>query len=357
MARLYNHHINHLPAKNTTIEISGTSILKVLGVLLALWFIYVIRDIVAIIFVSLIIAAALSPTVDRMTKGKIKIPRVLAVIFIYLILLSIISSMIYFVVPPMIGQLRQLADTLPNYFKTFSNLIVSLKDVGTNGWINTSQESLTSISNFLGSFIDNIFSRTIGFFSGAAALTMIFILTLYFVLDEDGIKKFFISLFPVRQKARITNTASKIGIKLGGWLRGQIILGVVIGVIVYIGLTLMQIPYALTLAILAGVLEIIPIIGPILSAIPAILIAFTISPTTALMVTVFYILVQELENKLLVPKVMQHAVGLNPATIIIIILIGAKLMGIIGMLLAVPITSVAYVILEEWPIGSRQSKK
>ncbi|HAR54822.1 TPA: hypothetical protein DCR79_00825 [Patescibacteria group bacterium] len=357
MARLYNHHNNHLPGKNTTIEISGTSILKVLGVLMALWFIYIIRDIVAIIFVSLIIAAALSPTVDRMTKGKIRVPRVLAVIFIYLVLLAIISSMIYFVVPPMIGQLQQLADTLPSYFKTFSNLIVSLKDASTNGWINTSQESLTSISNFLASFIDNIFSRTIGFFNGAAALAMIFILTLYFILDEDGIKKFFISLFPMRQKTRITNIASKIGLKLGGWLRGQIILGVVIGIIVYIGLTLMQIPYALTLGILAGVLEIIPIIGPIISAIPAILIAFTISPTVALMITVFYILVQELENKLLVPKVMQHAVGLNPVTIIIIILIGAKLMGVIGILLAVPITSVAFVILEEWPLVSHRAKK
>lgn len=358
MARFYNHHNNHLLSKNTTIEISSASILKVLGVLVALWFIYIIRDIVAIIFVSLIIASALSPTVDRMTKWKIKIPRVLAVILIYLVLLGVISSIIYFVVPPMIGQLKQLADTLPSYFKTFSNLIVSLKDASTNGWINASQESLTSISNFLGSFIDNIFSRTIGFFNGAAALAMIFILTLYFVLDEDGIRKFFISLFPLRQKIRITNIASKIGLKLGGWLRGQIILGFVVGIIVYIGLTLMQIPYALTLGILAGILEIIPIIGPIFSAIPAILIAFTISPTTALMVTVFYILVQELENKLLVPKVMQHAVGLNPVTIIIIILIGAKLMGILGILLAVPITSVAYVILEEWPIGaSRKSKK
>jgi len=357
ISRLYNHHNNHLPTKNTTLEISGASILKVLGILLGLWFFYIIRDIVAIIFVSLVIAAALSPTVDRFTKGKIKIPRVLAVIFIYLILLSVISGIIYFVVPPMVGQLQQLTETLPSYFKTFSNLIVSLKDASTNGWVNTSQESLTSISNFLGGLIDNVFSRTIGFFNGAAALAMIFILTLYFILDEDGIKKFFVSLFPTRQKTRIITIASKIGLKLGGWLRGQIILAIAVGVIVYIGLTLMQIPYALTLAITAAVLEIIPIIGPIISAIPAILIAFTISPTTALMITVFYILVQELENKLLVPKVMQHSVGLNPVTIIIIILIGAKLMGIIGILLAVPIASVAFVILEEWPIGTRKSKK
>ena len=118
--------------------------------------------------------------------------------------------------------------------------------------------------------------------------------------------------------------------------------------VVYVGLYFLHIPYALTLALLAGILEIIPVIGPIISAIPAILIALTLSPTTALLVTVFYILVQELENKLLVPKVMQLTVGLHPVTIIIVLLIGAKLMGILGILLAVPVTTMVYIILREW---------
>lgn len=337
-----------------TIDISTGSVVKILLVLLAIWFLYFVRDIVAIIFVSVIIAAALSPLVDKLSKSKI--PRVVSVIMIYLVLLAVLSGLVYFVVPPMIVQLKQLAEMLPSYLKTFNSIIVSLRDVGNNGWLNASQESLNSLSNFLGSFINNIFTTTIGFFSGAAALAMIFILTLYFILDENGIKKFFVSLVPLKQKTRIISIANKIGIKLGAWLRGQIILAITIGVLVYIGLTLMHIPYALTLAILAGVLEIIPIIGPIISAVPAILIAFTISPSTALMVTIFYIIVQELENKLLVPKVMQYAVGLNPITIIIIILIGAKLMGILGMLLAVPVTSVVYVILDEWPLINSSRK-
>lgn len=341
--------------QKTTIEISTGSVFKILLVLLSLWFLYFVRDIIAIIFVSVIIAAALSPVVDKLCKAKI--PRVISVIILYLGLLAILSGIVYFVVPPMIIQLKQLAETLPDYLKTFSNLIISLRDVGNNGLLNASQETLNSLSNFLGSFLSNIFTTTIGFFSGAAALAMVFILTLYFILDENGIKKFFVSLIPLKQKGRITTIAHKIGIKLGGWLRGQIILCITIGILVYIGLSLMHIPYALTLAILAGVLEIVPIIGPIISAVPAIIIAFTIAPATALMVTIFYIIIQEVENKLLVPKVMQYTVGLNPITVIIIILIGAKLMGILGMLLAVPVASVVYVILDEWPLVSASRRK
>jgi len=343
--------------QKTILDISTESILKVVLVLLVLWFLYFVRDIIAIIFVSIIIASALSPVVDKVCKSKC--PRVIAVILVYLIILAILSAIVYFIVPPLITQIQQLAATLPDYLKTFGNLITSLKNIGNNAWLNASQETLNSLSNFLGGFLQNIFNTTIGFFNGAAALAVMFILTLYLILDEDGIKKFFISLFPIKQKTRLITIANKIGVKLGGWLRGQVVLGMAVGLIVYIGLILMHIPYALTLATLAGILEIIPIIGPIVSAIPAIIIAFTISPTTALMVTIFYILVQELENKLLVPKVMQYTVGLNPISIIIIILIGAKLMGILGMLLAVPVASVFYVILEEWPLmgSSRRSEK
>ena len=329
------------------LDISTASVIRVVIVLLAIWFLYFIRDIVAIMFVSIIIAAALSPTVDRLTRWRI--PRTISIILIYLIVLSLLGLMVYFVLPPMITQLKQLADNLPTYFTTFTNLLQNLREGSISGVLNASQDSLNSISNFLGQIANNLFNTTVGFFSGAAALVMIFILTLYFLLDENGIKKFFVSLFPIKQKGQLIAIANKMGVKLGGWLRGQIILAIAVGLVVYIGMLIIRMPYALTLGIIAGALEIVPVMGPIIAAIPAILIAFTISPTTALVVTVFYILVQELENKLLVPKVMQYTVGLNPVTIIIIILIGAKLMGVLGILLSIPVASVVYVILEEWP--------
>lgn len=336
-----------------SIDISTASIIRVVLVLLALWFVYVIRDIIAIVFVSLIVSAALSPIVDKLNRHKI--PRTLSITFIYLLTLGALGAIIYFVLPPMIIQIKQLADSLPVYFRLFNNFLSNVNNIGSN-LINISQANLQSISNFLGSFVNNIFNTTVGVINGATALIVTFILTLYFLLDENGIKKFFVSLIPIKQKGRIINLANKIGIKLGSWLRGQILLGIAVGLVVYIGLLIIKMPYALTLGILAGLLEIIPIIGPIIAAIPAILIAFTISPTTALIITAFYIFVQELENKLLVPKIMQYTVGLNPITIIIIVLIGAKLMGILGILLAVPVAAIIYVILEEWPLLAEPKK-
>lgn len=337
------------------LDISINSIFKILAVLLGLWFLFIVRDVIAIVFASIIVAAALSPTIDRMAKNKI--PRILTILTMYLVIIAFFGALIYFILPPAITQLRQLADQLPNYFSYFNNFINNLREFGIqNHLINDSQSSLNAVSNFLNNFTSNIFNTTKGFISGFTAVLAVFVLNLYLLLDENGIKKFFVALLPVKQKHRIVTIANKVGNGLGAWLRGQIILGIIIGILVYVGLVIIGVPYALTLALLAGVLEIIPIIGPIISAIPTILIALSISPTMALVVTGFYILVQELENKLLVPKVMQRTVGLHPVTIIIVLLIGAKLMGILGILLAVPVTSVIYIVLKEWGSLSRTAK-
>jgi len=336
--------------KRILIDISTGSILRVLVVLIALWFVLIMRDLIAILFISLILAAGFSPIVDSLKRKGV--PRTLTIILLYLILIILLGAFIYFVLPPVIIQFKQLTSQLPTYFNAITEFLNRLQDL--TGFSTTGTQSL---GNFLGQFFSNIFATTISFFSGAVAFATVLILTLYFLLEENGIKKFFLSVVPLKQKNRVTRIANRIGIKLGSWLRGQLILAVAVGLVIYIGLRLMGIPYALTLALIAGVLEIVPILGPIIAAIPAIIVAFTISPLTALLITAFYILVQELENKLLVPKVMQYSVGLNPVTIIIILLVGAKLMGILGMLLAIPVALIIYVILEEWLIFSEPENR
>lgn len=339
-----------------SLDISINTIFKILAVLIGLWFIFVVRDVIAIMFTSIIVAAALSPTIDLMAKRRI--PRAITILLVYLLLIAFLGALVYFILPPAITQLRQLAEQLPNYFSYFQNLVSNLRDFGVqNHLISGSQAGLNTVSDFLNNFTTNIFDTTKGFISGFTAILTVFVLTLYLLLDENGIKNFFVALLPVKQKTQLVGIANKIGAGLGAWLRGQILLGIVVGVLVYVGLLIIGIPYALTLGLLAGVLEIIPIIGPILSAIPAILIALSISPTMALIVTGFYLLVQELENKLLVPKVMQRTVGLHPVTIIIVLLVGARLMGVLGILLAVPVTSVIYIILKDWSHVSRQSRQ
>ncbi len=130
-------------------------------------------------------------------------------------------------------------------------------------------------------------------------------------------------------------------------MRGQIVLSLIIGLGSFIALTILQIPYALPLAILTGFMEVVPVIGPIISAIPAILLGYLVSPILALWVALAYFIIQQLENHLIVPQVMKHAVGLNPLVVILAVAVGGRLLGISGALLAVPITVVIQIITEE----------
>ncbi|NQV13085.1 MAG: AI-2E family transporter, partial [Parcubacteria group bacterium] len=169
----------------------------------------------------------------------------------------------------------------------------------------------------------------------------------YFTVQEDSLKKFIRSLAPMKHRPYIENLAGRIQKQIGYWLRGQIMLGLVVGIMLYVGLSLLGVKYALILAILGGLLEIVPYLGPIISAVPAVFLAFTQRPILALFVLILYIAVQQLENHILVPKVMQRVVGLNPLVTIIVILVGVKVAGIIGGILAVPIATAIQVFLSD----------
>jgi predicted PurR-regulated permease PerM len=162
--------------------------------------------------------------------------------------------------------------------------------------------------------------------------------------SHDQFKHTFAKLFHRDDRPHVEDTFELVEEKLGAWLRGQVLLSLTIGLFTWIALSLIGLNYALPLALLAGFLEVIPTIGPILSAVPAVIVAFTISPTMALVVIGIYILIQLAENNIIVPKIMQHAVGLNPVIIIIAILVGAELLGITGALLSLPFVSFVTVI-------------
>ena len=166
------------------------------------------------------------------------------------------------------------------------------------------------------------------------------------LLEKEKLETRLASLFGSKEE-RVKLLIVKIEEKLGAWLQGQLILSLVIGILSYIGLTLLNIPYALPLAMIAGIMEVIPVIGPIISALPAIFLALTISPFLSIAVAVMYLVIQQLENNLIVPQVMKRAVGLNPLIVILAIAIGSRLLGIAGALLAVPLAVVIQIIAAE----------
>lgn len=319
-----------------TINISTSTIFRVVLILLGFFLLYLIRDILLMVFVAVIIAAAVNGPVNWLQKRRI--PRLLGVIFLYLVFLLLLGLVITLIVPPLADQVKQLAVYFPEAIEKI--------DLNAQEWWGkykiegNLQEILSQFSDKLSNATTSVFGTIVGLFGGLLSAIVVVVISFYLATQEKGVKRFLVSLIPSEHRHYLSDLIDRIQSKIGGWLRGQLILMLIVGILVFIGLRLLGVKYALTLALIAGFLEIIPYIGPILSAIPATIITFFQSPFLALMVIILFTVVNQLENYVLIPQVMKRTVGLNPITIMIAMLIGAKLFGILGIILAVPVAAI-----------------
>lgn len=311
------------------IDISHKTVIFIAVFILGLWMIYLIRDLLLILFVAVILMSALSPLVRFL--AKFRVPKSLAIAITYIIIIAIASGLLAIVLPPLLEETSRLFLTLPPHLEQLFDIAAIDKSV--------LQSQLSSISR-------NVFSITLAAFSNLLTIIFLLVLTFYLILERDSLEVKIASLFVGREE-RFKKLIMQIEDKLGGWFRGQLLLSFIIGILSYIGLMILGIPYALPLAVVAGILEVVPVIGPIISAIPAVLIAVTVSPLLAIGVAAMYFVIQQLENNLIVPQVMQRAVGLNPLVVILAIAVGSRLLGFAGALLAVPIAVVLQIIVTE----------
>lgn len=322
-------------------DISIWAVIKVALVFLGIWFLFLTREIALLFFIVLIIVAALDPVVDKMSRFM---PRFLALLIISLVFLGALVGIGFIIIPPIIDQLTQLAINLP---------IIINKLGPVYSWISQSlgnyQESLINFSSQLGKVTTNIYSTTIGFVSGIVAFLTVLVLSFYMLLERENLKNNLAQLFPEEHREKIFGVIKKITTKMGAWLRGQFFLMLVVGVLDGIALASLGVPYVLVLAVWGGLTEVIPYIGPWLGLVPAVAIGLTISPLTGLLVFIAYVVIQQIEAQFLVPKIMGKAVGLSPVIIILVLLIGAKLFGILGVIISVPVAAAISVIIQEWP--------
>lgn len=311
------------------IDISWKTVVFVTAFLLFLWIIAHILDIILLFFVAFIFMSTLFPVVDKLTKWRI--PRAIAVVLIMVISLGLIFGGLAAGLTPLIAQTSSLTQRLS---ETISALLQANRVDQT-----VVQQELSGLSAQAVDITVNVFKNVISFVS-------VIVVTVYMLLDREKIEDYGTSFFGGRQE-KAKRVLRMMEDKLGAWLRGQIILSLLIGVLVYIGLLILGIDYALPLAIIAALLEVVPVLGPIIAAIPAVLIALTISPVMAAIVAAFYFAVQEFEGHVAVPQLMKRAVGLNPLLVILAISVGGRLLGIGGALLAVPIAVVVQLVLQE----------
>ena len=329
---------------NQSVDISIMSFIKVIGVLLGLVFLYLIRDILAVLFVAVIMGAAIEPWVDFLQEKRI--PRVVSILVFYVIGLGILALAIVLIVPVMVTELRGLANNFPTYYERILNSFGQFQENGVN--VGSFSNILESWAVNLGETTKGVFSTIGGIFGGIISLVAVLVITFYLIVEKDNMKNFVQFVTPGKYQAYIIQLYNRVQKKIGSWLSGQISLMLIIAVLSYIGLLFLGVRYALILALIAGLTEIIPYVGPTLGAIPAVLIAFTDSPFKALLVIILYVIIQQLENSVIVPRVMKKAVGLNPIVVIVVILIGGKIAGLLGALLAVPIATILSVLLKDF---------
>lgn len=304
------------------IEISQKTIIFTVLFLISLWVTYQIRGIILLLFVAFILMTAINPLINL--AKKIKIPTILVMLFIYFGLILLITTVIASLVPAVVEQTKGLSLALPTYMHSLENTL-------------NAQFDPNMVGNYLNSIPSNLLKIVGGLFSNVMSVLALFFMSYYLVLERPHLHKYLIRFFE-HKDAELHAEALVLAIEkqVGGWVRGELILMAIIGIMTYIGLSLLGVPYAIPLAVLAGLLEAVPNLGPTLAAIPALIIGLTVSPLVALGTLVLSIVIQQLENNLIVPKVMQSTTGTKPLATIIVLLIGYTLGGIIGAVLAMP---------------------
>jgi predicted PurR-regulated permease PerM len=362
------------------LNITTGTIIKFVLVLLGFYFLFFIKDLILVVLVAIIIASGVEPFI--LFCGRYKIVRLPAAILTYIGLFSIFAGLFYFFVPIVLSETSSFLNSLPKYLESTTlwnpsgasgELIIKTQQVVGNisGGISNPGSLVSGISDkvvsqttqssslglkdliqitqqFASGASDSFINLVSTIFGGLFSFVLIIVLSFYFVVREDGVADFLGLISPANKEKYIVGLWKRSQKKIAYWMQGQLVLMLVMSVLVYLGLTILGVKNALMLALLAGMLEIIPLFGPVLASIPAILSAFVDSGVTASLIVVgLYVILQQFENHLIYPLVVKKIVGVSPILVILSLIIGAKLAGFLGIILSVPIISALMEFVED----------
>jgi predicted PurR-regulated permease PerM len=316
---------------------------------IVLWTLYLARDALLIVYISGLLAIGFGPLVyaiehQRLVNvGTRRLPRWLAILVVYLVIVGVLTITGLLVVPPLVNQARELWTAIPGLLDRGQTFLV---DYGILDHPITLEEAVRR-APAPGDAVGTVALAATRVLGGLFGFITVLILTFYLLIESDSLFAGFVRLFPRVDRPRVQEVAAQISSKVSAWLNGQLILAGTIGVTAAAGLYLLGVPYFYVLGLVSAIGEMIPVVGPIMSSIPAIIVAFTVSAQTGVFVLIFFLAQQQIENHLLVPKVMERQVGVSAVTVIVALLIGGALLGIVGAVLAVPSAAILQVVIQE----------
>lgn len=311
--------------RRVLIDVSIASIFWILFALAAVFSIVKLLDIIALVFTAILITLSICPLVDWLEKRKIK--RGLSAIVILLTFFGFIITMAVTVATPLYNQTEQFIQKLPALVDMVSPIKFDL---------NSFSSQITQVPN-------QVFKIAIGTFSGFITVFAVIVLSYYMTQEMHKLRDYFLFWSPEKGD-KYNAIAEKLEVEIGHWIRGEVLLMLIVGVLSYIGYVIVGLPYAVALGVIAGLLELVPNVGPTIATIPAVLVGFSISPAHGFGALAVSVIVQQLENNLIVPKIMQKTTGLNPIVTLLAIMIGLKLGGPLLAVLSLPVVLSARVI-------------
>ena len=342
--------------QDTVISITAGTIVKGLAIVVGAWVLWILRDLVMVVVTSVILASSIEPGIKFLSRFRVH--RIPAVLLMYMGIAGLFFSLILGFVPPIVNEFSDITQKLPSMIQTIDKNILGDKQLLAHAFWGDNKATAASVTPALEDLFGKISGGDSGaqgvlgaagaIFGGIFSFVLIVVLSFYFAMQEKGIENFLRVIMPFDSEKYAIDLWERSKAKIGKWMQGQLLLGVLIFVLVYLGLTIFGIPYAMSLALLAGVLEIIPVFGPILAAIPGVIIAFTMGgATVAAIVAGFYLLVQQFESHLIYPLVVRKVVGVPPILVILALIIGAKLGGFLGILISVPVAAALMEFVED----------
>ncbi|WP_312521826.1 AI-2E family transporter [Anaerospora sp.] len=336
--------------------------LRVIIVGMIVWLLTKVTSIYLPVILALILSFLLNSVVDCFVSlpkrwGKRQMPRSIAVLLSFVVAIFAIVLAALFIVFPFIQEFDKFVIDLPGLVRRIQFLLVVIEQQATamelpDNVRDLLNQGIANMASFSVEMAKRILNAVFGFASQAVELVVVPVLTYYLLKDWRSLQSGLINAFSVQYRQQLQNVTNEMGNVISGYIRGQIVISIIMGILVFSGMYLLGVDYPLVLGLLATLTETIPIVGPIIGAIPAILLAYIAAPALAVKVIIFYILIQQIENHLIVPNIMGHTIDLHPILVVVSLLIGGHIYGVVGMMLAVPVTALLRVIIRHlWYYG------
>ena len=345
--------------KEIRISITSGTIFTALLIVAGVYVFWLLRDLALLVLTAIVIASAIEPGIAFLIRRRV--PRFVAALLMYVFVFGALFSILYFFFPPIVADAAKFISVMPQYLNTI-NIAASLPGVadasslvsGGNG-AQSFVQTLLSLQSIFTASSGGVVQLIVTFFGGVFSLVLVVVLSFYFALQDTGVDDFLRMVMPVAYEEYSVDLWKRAQKKIGLWMQGQILLSVIVGILVYLGLLIIGVPYALLLAVFTALVEIIPIFGSLLSGVVAVMVGYSDGGVAiAAIVAGLYIVVNQFESNLIYPLIVKKIVGIPPLLVIVALIAGYTLAGFLGVLLSVPVAAVLLEFLNDFDKRKRR---